>query len=121
MRHDAAVPDIPLRTDERVRAVNIARLGLASVVVTVALLAGCTNSDTREAAPVAAAVVEAETSETPSPEEAVTPDESATEVEVESDDLTTEPIATTAITARRSVTRSRNDLTHDRECAPASV
>lgn len=74
------------------RAVNIARLSLASAVVTVALLAGCTNSDTREAAPAETSAAEVETSETPSAEESETPDESATEVEVESDDLTTEPI-----------------------------
>lgn len=71
---------------------KIARLGLASAVVTVALLAGCANSDTREAAPAETSASDVEASEMPSPEESATPDESATEDESASEDLTAEPI-----------------------------
>lgn len=69
-----------------------ARLGLAIAVATVALLAGCANFDTREAAPAETSASGIEASEMPSPEASDTPDESATEIESASEDLIAKPI-----------------------------
>lgn len=71
---------------------KIARLGMASAIATVALLAGCANADTREAALVETSASDIEASEMPSPEESESTDELATDVESASEDLTAEPI-----------------------------
>lgn len=69
-----------------------AQLGLASTIFAVAMLAGCANSQTREAAPPESSASVVEGSEAPSPTVPETSGKSAAPVETDSADLTTEPL-----------------------------